>query len=135
MRILLLWMAAASLWAADPAQAVKAASDAWRAAVIKQDKAGLERFLAADLIYAHSNGHTQNKAEYIKAVTGGEGRYESFTDSETVIHVYGKAAMLTGLVDVKLKGREPYRVRTLEVYVHNGGQWQMAGHQSARIPK
>lgn len=121
------------VFAADPAQAVRTSSDAWRQAVIKQDEAGLRRLLADDLIYAHANGMTQDKAEYIAAVTKGPSRYESFTDSDTVIRIYGTAAMLTGLVDVKLAGREKYRVRTLEVYVLNGGQWQMAGHQSARI--
>lgn len=128
-------MAAGLLHGADPAEAVRAASNSWRQAVIKQDQAGLKKYLAEDLLYAHSNGRIQNKAEYVAAILKGGSHYESFTDSETVIHVYGKAAMLTGLVDVKIKGRDVYRVRTLEVYVKNGGQWQMAGHQSARITR
>jgi len=47
----------------------------------------------------------------------------------------GVAAVLEGYVDVKLIGREPYRVRTLEVHVSNNGQWRMTAHQSARIAK
>ncbi len=128
-------MLAGMLRGADPVEAVRAASNAWRQAVIKQDEAGLKKYLAEDLLYAHSNGRIQNKAEYVAAILKGGSHYESFTDSETVIHVYGKAAMLTGLVDVKIKGRDLYRVRTLEVYVKNGGQWQMSGHQSARITR
>ncbi len=121
-------------FAADPADPVREAAAAWRRAVIKQDESALRRFLAEDLLYSHSNGKThQNKTEYIAAVTKGPSHYESFTDSETTIRVYGKTAVLSGYVDVKVPGRESYRVRTLEVYVENKGVWQMTAHQSARV--
>ena len=74
-------MLAAALSAADPAQAVMEASRGWREAAIKKDAAGLQRYLAHDMIYNHADGHAQNKSEYIAAVVG-SGRYELFTDSE-----------------------------------------------------
>jgi len=40
---------------------------------------------------------------------------------------------LGGFVDVKMVNQPSYRVLTLEVYVENNGQWQMAAHQSVRI--
>jgi ketosteroid isomerase-like protein len=124
----------ASLFAVDPAGGVREASANWRQAVIKQDQAALQRLLADDLTYSHSNGKTnQNKAEYIAAVTKGPSHYESFEDTDTQIRVYGKTAVLTGYVDVKTPGKASYRVRTLEVYVQNNGQWQMTAHQSARV--
>jgi len=123
----------ASPAAVEPADGVREASAAWRQAVVKQDEAALQRVLAEDLTYTHASGMTQDKAEYIAAIAKGSGRYESFTESDTKIRVYGKAAVLTGLVDVKLAGREAYRVRTIEVYVENGGRWQLAAKQSARI--
>ena len=129
----LLSVLAASLFAADPAEGVRQASENWRQAIIKQDKAALERVLADDLQYAHAGGKVENKAEYIAAVTKGPGRYESFSESDTRVRVYGKTGVLTGYVDVKTVGRPAYRVRTLEVYVQNGGQWQLAAKQSARI--
>ena len=132
-RIGVFLLLAAGAWGADPAEGVRAASAGWRAAAIRQDAAALERYLADDLVYAHASGHSQNKAEYIAAVTAGPSHYESFRDSETKIAVYGKTAVLQGFVDVKPAGRESYRVRTLEVYVENRGQWQMAAHQSTRL--
>jgi hypothetical protein len=125
-------MLAASLPAADPAQAVIEASKGWRLAAIQKDAAGLQRYLADDMIYNHSDGHAQSKPEYIIAVVG-SGRYESFTDSDTKIRVYGKTAILSGFVDVKQINQPAYRVHTLEVYVENNGQWQMTAHQSVRI--
>lgn len=120
---------------AGPADEVRQSSAAWRQAVVKQDRAVLERLLADDLVYAHSSGKTETKAEYIAAVTKGPARYESFTESNTTVRVYGVAAVLEGNVEVKLLGREPYRVRTLEVYVKNQGQWRMTAHQSARLTR
>ena len=96
-------------------------------------RTALRSALAEDLIYIHAGGQTQTKGEYIAAVTKGAGRYESFAESDTRIRVYGQTAVLTGFVDVKLVGREPYRVRTIEVYVENGGRWQLAAKQSTRI--
>jgi ketosteroid isomerase-like protein len=131
--IVLLSLLAFSLFAVDPEQAVREASESWRQAIIKQEEAALQRVLADDLSYSHASGKTQNKAEYIAAVTKGPANFESFTESDTKIRVYGKAAVLTGYVDVKTVGRDSYRVRTLEVYVENNGRWQLAAKQSARI--
>jgi hypothetical protein len=135
MRILLLLTLALTLSAADPKADVIRDSAKWRQAVIKQDEGALGKLLADDILYSHASGQTQTKAEYIAAVVKPPARYEAFTDSETNVKVYGNTAVLAGFVDVKLVGREPYKVRTLEVYVLKHGIWQMTAHQSARITK
>jgi ketosteroid isomerase-like protein len=124
----------ASLIASDAAGEVRAAASAWRKAVIAKDEAALQRLCADDLTYTHASGNTQDKATYIAAVIK-SGRYESFAESDTKIRVYGKTAILTGYVDVKMINAEPYRVRTIEVYVENNGQWQLTAKQSARITR
>jgi ketosteroid isomerase-like protein len=129
----LLLAVAGSLFAADPADAVKEAAAGWRQAAIQQDKAALERLLSEDLIYTHGGGNTQNKAEYIAAVMTGPSHYESFTSSDTRIRVYGNIAVLSGYVDVKTPGRDSYRVRTLEIYSNNNGQWQFTAKESVRM--
>ena len=119
--------------AADTPDAVREAAAGWTQGAVKQDPAALQRYLADDLQYAHAGGQTQNKDQYIAAVTKGPARYESFTFSDVNVRFYGKAAVLTGFVDVKMIGREPFRVRTLQVYTEKDGHWQMAAHQSTRI--
>jgi ketosteroid isomerase-like protein len=121
-------------YADEDADAVRLAAEGWTNAAVKQNTAALDRFLAEDLQYAHAGGQLQNKQEYIKAVTNGPSRYESFTFSDLKVKVYGDAAVLTAFVDVKMVGREVFRVRTLQVYTrHSTGHWQMAAHQSTRI--
>jgi ketosteroid isomerase-like protein len=128
----LVLLSAFRLSAGDAADGVRACSAGWRKAVVDKDTAVLDRLLAPDLTYTHANGRTQDKAEYIAAIKA-TGRYESFTESDTKIRVYGKTAILTGFVDVKIAGQDSYRVRTIEVYVENSGQWQLTAKQSARI--
>jgi ketosteroid isomerase-like protein len=120
-------------FAADTPEAVREAAAGWTQAAVKQDAAGLQRYLADDLQYAHAGGQTQTKEQYIAAVTKGPARYESFTFSDVTVRFYGKAAVLTGFVDVKLAGRDSFRVRTLQVYTEKDGHWQMAAHQSTRL--
>jgi hypothetical protein len=129
---LCVWLSAA-LFAADSAESVREAAAGWTQAAVKQDGASLERWLADDLTYSHANGRTQNKTEYIAAVTKGPPRYESFTFSDTQVRFYGKVAVLTGFVDVRMVKTDSFRVRTLQVYTEKNAQWQMAAHQSARV--
>jgi hypothetical protein len=118
----------------DPAE-VQAAAKGWTHAAVKQDTEGLKEFLADDLQYAHAGGQTQDKEQYIAAVTKGPPRYEAFTFRNVNIRFYGDAAVLTGFVDVKMKGQEPFRVRTLQVYTPKDGHWQMSAHQSTRLSR
>ena len=102
-------------FAAGPEDLVRQAAERWTTAAVKQDAAGLQRYMAEDLQYAHAGGQTQNRDQYIAAVTKGPARYESFTFSDLKIKLYGKAAVLTGFVDVKMVGQDSFRVRTLQV--------------------
>lgn len=126
---------ASRLFAADPPDGVRQAAAGWRQGAVKQDKALLQRYLADDLVYTHGGGKTQTKAEYIADVITGPSHYESFTESDVKIRIYGKIAVLTGFVDVKPANGALYRVRTLEVYtLSDGGQWQLAQKESVRVP-
>jgi ketosteroid isomerase-like protein len=119
--------------AASSEDLVREAASGWTSGAAKQDVAALQKFLADDLQYAHAGGQTQNKEQYIAAVMKGPPRYESFTFSDVKVVLYGKTAVLTAHCDVKMVGRDSFRVRTLQVYVEKDGQWQMAAHQSTRM--
>ena len=86
--------------AAGPEDGVKEAGAGWRQGAIKQDKALLEKYLADDLVYTHGGGQTETKAQYIANVTKGPSHYQAMQPSETRVRIYGKTAVLWGLVDV-----------------------------------
>ena len=123
------------LVAASPEDAIKEAGAGWRQGAIKQDKALLEKYLADDLVYTHGGGQRQTKAEYIASVLSGPSHYKAMEPSDTRIRLYGKTAVLWGLVDVTPGKGETYRTRTLEVYTQNSaGLWQMSQKESVRVP-
>lgn len=124
---------AASAFAAGPVDAVREAALGWRQGAVKQDKVALSQFLSDDLVYAHGGGKTQSKAEYIADVTNGSPHYESFTDRGTKVRLYGRTAVLTGVVEVKPAKGETYRVHTLEIYTEKDGHWQLTQKESVRI--
>ena len=131
--VTLVFLIASVAIAADSSDLVREAANGWTQAAVKQDASGLRRYMAEDLQYAHAGGNTQTRDEYIAAVTKGPSHYESFTFSDVRVKLYGKVAVLTGFVDVKMAGQDSFRVRTLQVYTENNGQWQMSAHQSTRL--
>ena len=127
-------LATAVMTAAGPEDGIKEAGAGWRQGAIKQDKALLEKYLADDLVYTHGGGQKQTKAEYIASVLSGPSHYLAMVPSDTRIRVYGKTAVLWGLVDVTPGKGETYRTRTLEVYTQNAsGLWQMTQKESVRV--
>jgi hypothetical protein len=128
-------IATTMLVAAGPEDGVKEAGAGWRQGAIKQDKALLEKYLADDLVYTHGSGQTENKAQYMANVLKGPSHYLAMEPSETRVRIYGKTAVLWGLVDVTPDKGATYRTRTLEVYTQNAaGLWQMSQKESMRVP-
>src|ERR687896_1365552 len=112
---MLVAVATTAVSAAGPEDGVKEAGAGWRQGAIQQDKALLEKYLADDLVYTHGGGQKQNKAEYIASVLSGPSHYKAMVPSDTRIRLYGKLAVLWGLVDVTPAKGDTYRTRTLEV--------------------
>ena len=72
---------------------VLAAMDAWKQAVMKKDRAALEKILHEDLSYSHSNGKNETKADVLQAVANGKAVVEAidFTDSTVRVYEIGRA--------------------------------------------
>jgi len=126
-------LASMSVFAVEATDAVRTVAEGWYQAAVRQDSATLNRLLSEDLTYCHAGGKMQTKSEYIAGVMNGPPHYESMTYADMKIRLYGKTAVLTGTVDVKLVNTPVFRVRTLHVYVENNGQWQLAAHESTRL--
>lgn len=125
----------AVLTAAGPEDGVREAHAGWRQGAMKQDKALLEKYLADDLVYTHGGGKAETKAEYIANVMRGQPHYRAMEPNDLRVRLYGKMAVLWGLVDVTPAKGNTYRTRTLEVYTQNSdGVWQMTQKESARVP-
>jgi ketosteroid isomerase-like protein len=137
-RILLTLALAAGLAMADE-KAVEAAERAWAAGVMAKDYTALNRVLADDLVYSHSNGLVDTRQSFIDALRSGKSEYYQIRyDSIRVKMVDSTTAMAFCRAFFETKaadgGRQQMELALLHVFRLTGGEWRLVGHQSARMP-
>ena len=114
---------------------IRAANTSRFLALTEGDLPALERALSDDLVYTHSNGLRQTKAELLASLRSGELVYHSFSSDNLRIQAFGTAVVVTGHAAIKarVKGQElDVSSLYLEVYVRRDGRWQLAAWQSTR---
>jgi hypothetical protein len=107
-------------------------------AMVQGDIIALDQIFSDDLSYAHAGGLTQTKTELLGSIQSGELKCKSFDASDIKVRVYEASATVTGIaqINVKFMGREgTIKIRYLDVYVKERGQWRMVAWQSARLPR
>ncbi len=138
-RIGLVMMLAAGMAMADQAT-VEKAERAWGAAMMKNDYAALDKLMADDLIYRHSNGIVDSKKSYVDALKSGKSAYYTIAydeikvkdlDANTAL-AFCKATFVTKAAD---GNKQTMPLLLLHVFRKKGGDWQLVAHQSARVPQ
>ena len=123
---------------AGPEQAVVKLEQERVEAMVKGDLATLERVLADDFVYTHSNARVETRPQLLEALRSGVMKYDGMTHSEVTAQAYGETVLLRGLSDLKIKANGAplsFRVRFLAVYARLKGRWQMVAWQSTRVPQ
>ena len=109
------------------------------AAMVKGDRAALEKLLSDDLTYTHSTALLENKEQFIKSVTSGNIDYVSIVPSEPdwKVRVNGNTAVVNGVAAVNVvdtgKDRK-IRIRFTTVQANRNGAWQLLAWQSTVMP-
>jgi ketosteroid isomerase-like protein len=137
---LTLLCAASVVLAAAPEDAIKQAEKEWATAVVKKDYAGLDRVLADDLQYTHSDGRLDTKQSLIDSLKSGKQSYNAAEHQSIDVRMLGKdvglvRAMLRMTAASGTATPTPANFSVLRVYQLRKGKWQMVGHQSARLAK
>lgn len=138
--VLSLLFAGLAACAADDLKAIEETERGWATGITKKDYALLEKVLADDLIYRHSNAAVDTKASYIEASRSGKSNYISVDYKEPIQpKIIGKdlamAFVRAAVVSMQNGKPNPMDLAMLHIYRKKGGQWQMIAHQSARIPQ
>ena len=135
--ILLSLVLCLSMFAASPGeQDILNAEKAWAAAVVKQEFAKLDGMLAPDLIYAHSTGIIDDKSQYLGKMKAGKQKYNGIEQSNPTIRMYGNSAIAHSTVRMhgtNAEGPFDNKVMMIHVWVKQGSQWKLAGHQTTRL--
>ena len=118
-------------------QAVLKAESARFDAMIKGDTAALEKLLADELSYTHSNAQVQDKAAFISDIKTGKIKYLTVEPTDQKARVFGTTAIVTGgaSVHVVQNGNDlTFKIRYTDTHIRRGGSWQMVAWQSTRLP-
>jgi ketosteroid isomerase-like protein len=129
-------LGAAPAMAGPPAEnEVLATMDVWKQAMIKKDRAALEKVLHPDLTYGHSSGTVENKVEAIEHVMGPKTTYVAINFADTKVRVQGKTALVTGKVELqeRANGKDTtINLVVLTVWAKGPSGWQMIARQAAK---
>ena len=116
--------------------AVKAADEERVAATRSGDRARLEAILSDELRYAHSSGHADTKASYIKSLTTRSSVYESYDYLErTFLPAAPGIVLMTGRVLVRSRNGEQKSeldLNFLAVWREENGRWRFLAWQSCK---
>jgi uncharacterized protein (TIGR02246 family) len=116
--------------------AVRAMDSSWSKAVTAVDLAALDKMLAPDLIYTHSDGRVDTKQSYVDSLKSGAMKYASAEQELVTVRVYGNAAIVTEKVKavaVTNGNSRPLNLSVLRFYTKRDGAWQLTAHQSTRL--
>jgi ketosteroid isomerase-like protein len=135
--LLCLGFLGSNLWAADRKAEVEKAERAWADGIVQSDLPALEKLLAEDLVYTHSNGDRDSKASYLDRIRTGKLKYSKVTFRKIEVYLLKKEVAFTAsLADIQVMSAAPQDMKAslLHVFVKRQGRWQLAAHQSARLP-
>ena len=131
-------LGAQSAFAASPAEkAVLAALDSLKEAMVKQDRAALEKLFHPDLSYAHSSAMVETRDQAIPHIVDGAG-WEKIEFAETTVRLQGNVAIVNGKTDMfqRNKGKPTTisKLVVLTVWVKGAKGWQLIARQAVRRP-
>ncbi len=134
MKALLLSFLALLLYAADTSPApVMKAMESFRVAMLSRDRAALDRLLSDDLIYTHSQGSLETKAQFMEAIVSGKSVTTKLEFGTPTIRVYGSTALVKTRVDLWHSATDHVPMDVLHVWVNRDGHWRMVARQATRL--
>jgi hypothetical protein len=107
------------------------------AAMVKADAGALDKLLARELSYTHSNAQMQDKAGFIADIKSGAIKYLSIDPNDISVYVFGNAAVVTGgaAVHVMQNGTDlSIKIRYTNMQINRNGSWQMVAWEATRVP-
>ena len=117
---------------------VLAAEKAWAGAVTAKDFKALNQIYDNSLIYAHSTGAIETKADYMGKLESGAANYTAIEYEKSTVRVHGDAAVAHHIVVMKgtnAAGPFDNRLMMIHTWVKKGGAWRLAAHQTTQIAR
>lgn len=121
---------------ASAEQAVAAAAEKLRVAMIDPTPAALSTLVADDLSYGHSGGRVDTKDSFIGDLVAGKSDFVTIAITDQTIKVVGNTAIVrhTLTADTNDSGKPgKVQIKILGVWQQQGGQWKLLARQAVRV--
>lgn len=118
----------------DVQKAVFAAEQQYVDAMVRADRAALERVLTDDLVYTHSSSQIDTKDDLVKEVTSGKTKYTSIDFQDRRVRQFGDTAVVTEKAMIQTVQNGLARLLVTHVWARQNGQWRLASRQATRLP-
>ena len=116
---------------------VLAALDGFKQALLKRDRATLQKIFHPDLTYSHSSATIENKAQAIAHIMDGLG-WEAIELADTTVRLQGNVAIVNGKADLHQRNKDKpttiIKLLVLTVWVKSPQGWQLIARQAVRRP-
>lgn len=106
-------------------------------AAVRADTGALEKLLADDLDYCHSNGDCEGKRAYIDSMKAGTMKYRSIEPTVDRVKMLGTAAIILGhaKVNAMRAGAElNMTIGYTSIFAWRDGRWQLTSWRSVTLP-
>jgi ketosteroid isomerase-like protein len=113
-----------------------ALESAWNHAELSKDAAALNQLLSESLVYVEYDGTLLNKKEFLESTLHNDVEQEQINNDGMIVHLYGNAAVVTGLYrDKGIQKGKPFsrRGRFTDTWINQNGVWQCVASQSTLI--
>lgn len=113
-------------------QTLRQMNDDFVKALVRADRATLERIMADDFFLAYPM-EGDDKDQFISDVVSGDVRVEFLTRENVSVRIWGSTAILTGKDSAKwyYKGRDfSGHYKIINVYSSRGDRWQLVSFQA-----
>jgi ketosteroid isomerase-like protein len=130
-------MAQPAFGASSGEREVLSALDGMKEALLKKDRATLEKIFHPDLTYSHSSATVENKVQAIARVMDGLG-WEAIELADTTVRLHGNVAIVNGKADLHQRNKDKpttvIKLLILTVWVKGPQGWQLIARQAVRRP-
>lgn len=118
-------------------KALTQAVEEMRVAMVKSDKALLEKVGAPDLSYGHSSGKLENNEQFVDTIVSGRSVFVTLAFNDQTVQINGDVGVVRHILEAKTNDSgKPGEVKigVLQVWKKLNGQWKLLARQAYKLP-
>jgi ketosteroid isomerase-like protein len=116
---------------------VTEAVETFRKGIESADRGLLKSIAADDLVYGHSNGKVQNKAEFVEEITSKKPIvYSTVSLSQQTIKISGNTAIVRHIFSAEIENNGTHgnlKIGNMLIWQKQHGKWKLLARQAYKI--